>query len=66
MTVGIEICNLENLRIFNGYEVPQKEAKVMFLCHKLFFIKCFVFYFQFIAIWFNVTWSKLCHPCKHY
>ena len=30
MTVGIEICNLENLRIFNGYEVLKKEAKVFF------------------------------------
>lgn len=30
MTVGIELCDLENLRIFNGYDVGKKERQVIF------------------------------------
>ena len=36
MTVGLELCNLENLRIFNGYEVSKKERKVIFFALKPF------------------------------
>ena len=44
MTVGIEICHLENLRIFNGYEVVKKEAKVLLLLFTSCFVRKFVFY----------------------
>ena len=35
MTVGLELCTLENLRIFNGYEVTKKERKVIFFVCKI-------------------------------